>query len=165
MAGCVSIFRRSRLWVSELPIQSSLYQLSNGNSVIVAEFPQDSVGPSRRKEVRYDVSRFRGIRVVVPDQELQFQILDLSRTGCRLRVEHGVPAEVLPPGESVGDALLVLGRQRVMLSSIMPRGHRDDAVGCEFEVAGDPRSRQILVHFLQKLEDMESALHRINPVI
>lgn len=148
-----------------LRIINPRFLLGNGNTVIVADLPDALVEPNRRQQPRHDTARFGGLGLMLPLQSLRFPVLDLSPRGCRLRVERGIPVDVLPPGQLVPDAFLSVGRRFVRLQYVTPRVHAGDAVGCAFEVAQDGRSPYLLEHFIKRLDREERERYQVDPAI
>lgn len=137
-----------------LRVNTSHFNLANGNAVFICDAPEGEVS-ARRESERFDVTRYSNLRLVVGTAE--FRLMDVSSSGFKVISTPAQAQQVFPLGKELRSTHLMLGTNaRVDLERVVPRSHMGSSVGCEFDVKRDGASEKYLNHLLASLTKAES---------
>ena len=139
-----------------MEVIASNFNLSSGSTVFMCKLPTAFVAGPHRSDVRFNTSRFSSLSLVLPQRKMQYRVLDLSVSGCKVMALPGSADAALPAGERIAPALIDMGKVQVELDHVVPRVHRGTTVGCTFEVRHDGNSLKYLTHLLRSLEKEEN---------
>lgn len=136
-----------------MQVSAAHYNLANNHAVFLCKVPRAFARPSKRKEERYDTSRYRDLRLELPGHVEPFRVVDLSLHGCRILTAYPQPHDRIPAGREIRTATLLLGRKaRVPLVGVIPRSFEGKAVGLRFALEGSGDSHSKLQQVLQSLQ-------------
>lgn len=129
-------------------------ELKSGRAAFLCR-PCEDFAPSRRKEDRHAVLRYRNLRLHVGGHV--YRMADLSGGGLRIILGALQSSAHLPVGRRLADARLDLGKgSAVTLASVIPRNHYGRMVGCAIQVAAEPESLRCFEHVLDAARRAEA---------
>ena len=124
-----------------------------GNVTVLCKIPGASVVVPKRSADRFVTSQFGDLFLNLPSHPSPYPILDISRSGVRVRIAKSEDAARFPIGSYIEQGGIQLGQKvQVSLLDVHPRVHFPDAVGMEMTVNPDGNSRKILQIFLETME-------------
>jgi PilZ domain len=137
------------------------FNLTNGNPVFLCKIPTSFAQSNMRGSLRFNTSRFTNVALVFADHPEKYRIVDLSTGGCKVFLHSKEAKERFRVGVTLSDARIDLGEKAsVHLKAVVPRNHRGQAVGCQFEVSEEGASKKYLQHLLTSLEKAELERYR-----
>jgi hypothetical protein len=129
--------------------------LGGGNAVFVCAAPVGLLSNLRHAD-RFSVAHNPSLLLEVRGQA--FRLADLSSTGCRIALTASQAPQMLPVGNVVPNANLMLGPSIwVRVTQFLPRVHQGRAIGCEFKPGKDEMSMQNLRALIDSLKQLPLA--------
>jgi hypothetical protein len=126
--------------------------LPNGNAGFACKAPDGTAMPKRKQE-RYDVSRFNNLKLKVG--ATSYRVLDLSIDGMRIAMTTNMNGSVTL-GKEVQEAILMVGEDsRILFERLVPRSNRRGAIGVEFSVKQDGKSPRKLADVLKSVQSKQ----------
>lgn len=136
-----------------LEVSAPHVNMSSGNAVIMCRLPTAKLVRIKRKSERYDVSNRGGVKLVIPQRGREFQLFDISDTGCSVMTSRMEADTYFPVGDTLKNVRIQAGsKTAIEIAELTPRTHRARAVGFAFRVKEDPQSRNNLERIIQVLE-------------
>lgn len=137
------------------------FNLTSGNPVFLCKIPTTYAQSNQRASMRFNTSRFTNVVLIVDGHPDKYRVVDLSTGGCKVFLPNKEARERFTLGVPVKGARIELGQKAaVHLQSVIPRNHRGQAVGCQFEISGEGASRKYLEHLITSLEKSEAERYR-----
>lgn len=146
-------------------VRTPLFLLRHGNTVIVADLPQQLTAASLRRSPRFDTSGYREVLLRTDGMEQPLRVLDVSGGGCRIALARRNAEMLLPLAEKLHRGTLRIGNHPIQLSTLVPVAHLDESVGVSFQVRNDDRSPAALQRILEKLAEINARRYRVDPAI
>ncbi len=130
--------------------------------VIICNWPEEILGQAPRRHDRFNTSRYKNIRLVLPGIEQPLRVIDISEGGCKVLLPAGLPDDAIRPGGNLGFGRITLGtRVAIELENLIPRvvrrGDNVVTVGLEMFVEEDGPSHQNLRRLLASIEHRETS--------
>lgn len=137
------------------------FNLTNGNPVFLCKVPSAFAESNARGALRYNMSNYNNVKLLLDDHKDGFRIVDLSTSGCKIYIPSKEALDLFPIGEALENVKINIGnRVQVNLTTITPRNHRSMGVGCSMEVTKVGNSRKYLVHLINSMEKTSSERYR-----
>ena len=137
------------------------FNLTNGNPVFLCKIPTTFAQSNMRGALRFNTSRFTNVTLAFADHAERYRVVDLSLGGCKVFLTNKEAKERFKVGLPMHGARIELGNKAsVQLQAVIPRNHRGQAVGCQFELTDEGPSKKYLTHLLQSLEKAELERYR-----
>jgi hypothetical protein len=138
----------------ELRLQVVVSRMKLGEATAFVCKPTRRQVPSRRADDRYNVRRYKNLRLGLDGE--RFRIVDISVSGCKLILASTQSRQLLPLGEDLRSADLTVGSRVTMhLELLIPRSRNGRLVGCEFEISRDGVSDKTLERLITSLDKKE----------
>jgi hypothetical protein len=137
------------------------FNLTNGNPVFLCRIPTGYAPSSMRGSLRFNTSKFTNVHLKFEHNPHTFRVVDLSESGCKIFLPTKESRELFRVGEALPGGKINLGNKvSVELEAVIPRNHRGQAVGCQFQLAKAGPARKYLLHLLTSLEKSEAEHYR-----
>jgi hypothetical protein len=137
-----------------LQVASPHFNLTSGNAIFICNFPTEFSEGTKRRSTRFNTSRFNNLHLSVPTLKYRFRIIDLSLNGLKIYVQ-GDPAEMFPLGKPISPANIAISKVNAELTAIIPRVHKGNTVGCEFQAAQNSTALKYIAHLINSLQKSE----------
>lgn len=130
--------------------------VSNRYACICA-LPDAWAGQCRRRTDRFPTTRYRNLRLVLPEMERNYRVVDISASGLRILMpEEEAGLMLFEDGMELTPAHLQVGqRVHIQLKRLVPRSQGSQSVGLEMEPMNDNASEKFLVNLLNKLQEAD----------
>ena len=130
---------------------------SEASHLFLCKIPGAVTAVSKRNEVRWDTSHFKNLLLTVPGHSFPYRIIDLSRSGLKIRFREGTKNQLFPIDKPLmRPAILLRGKKtQVDLEAAIPRFHSLLGVGMEMAISRDGNSGEILEAILKVLKKKE----------
>jgi len=145
-----------------LEVLTPHFVLTTGTSVMLCRIPTAFGDPEHRAAERFHTARIDKLYLYLPETGTRYRLVDLSREGCRVYVRDDNPRVILPVGEVIRGAELLLDKRRVPLRALEPRSYGDRTVGCSLEVDANAAGAE---PFFALLDALEKQVHANIPTI
>lgn len=144
-----------------MEIVTTHFNLTNGNPVFLCKVPSGFAESKDRGALRYNMSNYSNVQLLLDNHKDGFRIVDLSTSGCKIYIPSKEALDLFPIGEGLENVKINIGnRVQVNLTTITPRNHRAMAVGCSLEVMKEGNSRKYLQHLINSMEKTASKRYR-----
>ncbi len=138
------------------------YRRERGDPVVVCEIPDGFAEKSRRGADRFNTSRFKNLKLVVPQLEAEFRIIDMSMSGCKVFVEDFDDWKTLEAGTSMRFTKVAIGdKVEIELDLLTPRVVKPPTVAFAWEASQKGDSAKYLAHMIKSLHKTELGRLRI----
>jgi len=131
------------------------YKRERGDAVIVCQIPEEFAEKSKRGADRFNTSRFKNLKLIVPQVERDFRIVDMSYTGCKVFVEEFEEWETLKSGTGMRFTKIAIGEKaEIELDMLTPRVINPPTIAFTWEVHHG-ESAKWLAHMINSLHRAE----------
>lgn len=135
---------------------SGHFNLTSGSAVILCGIPHEFSEGTRRKHMRFNVSRFNNLHLLFPKQQRKYRIIDLSANGCKVYVNGG-DAQAFHVGSPLQPAQIAIAKYTADLSAVVPRVIKGKTVGCEMSYGDQSDAHRYIHHLITSLQKDEEA--------
>lgn len=148
-----------------MPITALHVNLKNGGEGFVCKTPSGLALPVKRNSDRFNTQRFSNLQLLLPSLGLDFQIMDLSATGCRIKARPDFVNDLFRMNHKLMEGVIQVGeRFHIALEAMIPRAHWREMVGLEFNPQQDSKHKRNLSTLLGTLAMQEVSTYAFNPV-
>ena len=131
-------------------------ELEDGLLCFSCQIPVVYAGKSNRAVERFSTARFNNIRLILPDKETVFRVIDISTIGLKIFTGGLGFQGIFEIGTPVGGTRVTIGQNLTLdLEQVIPRSHHGKTVGMEILVPEESAVEKILHHFVKTLETTE----------
>lgn len=141
-----------------LPVLVPLMKLPVSNRyACICALPDAWSGQCRRNTDRFRTTRYRNLRLELPEAERNFRVVDISSSGLRILTgDEDAGLMLFEPGMELAPAHLLVGqRVQIQLERLVVRSRGTNTAGLEMQTAHDGASERFLVNLLNKLQEAE----------
>lgn len=149
-----------------LKIRTSHFVLSNGTPVFVCDKPTQFIeGSGRRESYRFNTKKYNNLFLHIPELTWKFNILDISKTGCKIYAKNKDFDLDFPQGTRFNNASILLGDHvRLPLDLLAPRMHKFPELGLKFEINPNEHDRKVFTNLMDHLERKLAESHATLPL-
>jgi hypothetical protein len=136
-----------------LEVTAPHVNMSSGNAVIVCRLNSAKLVRTKRKSRRFDVSNRAGVKLIIPQRGREFQLFEISDTGCSVTTSRMEAETYFPVGDTLRNVRIQAGsKTTIEIAELVPRAHRPRSVGFAFRLGADDLSRMNLERIIKVLD-------------
>lgn len=148
--------------VLRLRVRNPNYERERGDNVILCEIPEEFAEKSKRGENRFNTSRFKNLRLLIPQIDAEFRIVDISPSGCKTYVQDMEDWDVMTVGVPMRFTKVSAGAKvKIELALLTARLVTPPVVSFEWSVSPQGEAAALLRHLIASLHSKELGRLRI----
>ena len=148
--------------VVRLLVRNPNFERERGANVILCEIPEEFAEKSKRGENRFNTSRFKNLRLLIPQIDAEFRIVDISPSGCKTYVQDMEDWDLVTMGVPMRFTKISAGdKVQIEIAILTPRLVTPPVVSFEWNISPQGAAAGLLRHLIDSLHSKELGRLRI----